>query len=93
LQVGQSVAIQGPGASVLSISGNQASRVPEILLGADAVISGLTVTDGVVNSPAPPRRWALVAASRSILDQAVDLSAPVGYLRFVHELFQFVLGN
>jgi hypothetical protein len=51
LPVGQSVAIQGPGADLLSISGNQASRVFEVLPGADAAISGLTVTEGVANAP------------------------------------------
>jgi hypothetical protein len=49
LQVGRSVAIQGPGADLLSVSGNHASRVFEILPGADAAISGLTVTGGVGN--------------------------------------------
>jgi hypothetical protein len=51
LQVSQSVAIQGPGADLVSISGNQASRVFEILPGADAAISGLTLTDGLANAP------------------------------------------
>src|SRR5262245_40320925 len=51
LRVGQSVAIQGPGANLLSISGNHASRVLEILPGAAAAISGLTVTDGLANAP------------------------------------------
>jgi hypothetical protein len=50
LRVGQSVAIQGPGAGNLSIDGNHASRVFEILPGADVTISGLAVTDGVANS-------------------------------------------
>ena len=51
LQISQSVAIQGPGADLLSVSGDHASRVFEILPGADAAISGLTVTDGVANAP------------------------------------------
>jgi hypothetical protein len=49
LRVTRGVTIQGPGADLLSISGNQASRVFEILPGAAATISGLTVTDGVAN--------------------------------------------
>src|SRR5215831_16738969 len=36
LKVGRSVTIQGPGAAALSIDGNHASRVFEILPGADA---------------------------------------------------------
>src|SRR5262249_13300138 len=51
LQVGQDVTIQGPGAGRLAISGNHASRVFEILPGADATISGLTVPGGVANGP------------------------------------------
>jgi phospholipase/lecithinase/hemolysin len=51
LRVGQSVTIQGPGAGNLSIDGNHASRVFEILPGAAATISGLTITDGVANAP------------------------------------------
>jgi hypothetical protein len=54
LRVGRSVAIQGPGANLLSISGNHASRVFEILPGAEATISGLTVTDGVGNPAGSP---------------------------------------
>jgi hypothetical protein len=49
LQVGQNVTIQGPGAGRLTISGNHASRVFEILGGADVTLSGLTVADGVAN--------------------------------------------
>jgi hypothetical protein len=51
LKVGGDVKIEGPGSANLSISGNHASRVFEILSGADAAISGLTVTDGVANAP------------------------------------------
>ncbi|MFO0836093.1 MAG: choice-of-anchor Q domain-containing protein [Phycisphaerales bacterium] len=38
--------ITGPGASVLSISGNNASRVFQIVGGANVAISGLTITNG-----------------------------------------------
>jgi hypothetical protein len=51
LRVSQSVAIQGPGADLLSISGDHASRVFEILPEVDAAISGLTVTNGLANAP------------------------------------------
>jgi hypothetical protein len=51
LRITNGVAIQGPGANLLSISGNHASRVFEVLPGADAAIAGLTVTDGVANAP------------------------------------------
>jgi hypothetical protein len=50
LPVSQSVAIQGPGADLLSISGDHASRVFEILPEADVAISGLTITDGLANA-------------------------------------------
>src|SRR5262245_52991032 len=50
LQVGQSVTIKGPGASRVAIDGNHASRVFEILSGADVTMSGLTVTGGVANA-------------------------------------------
>jgi phospholipase/lecithinase/hemolysin len=49
LQVGASVTIQGPGPDRLAISGNHASRVFEVMPGAEATISGLTVTGGVAN--------------------------------------------
>jgi hypothetical protein len=51
LKLGRDVTIEGPGSGNLSISGNHASRVFEILSGADVAISGLTVTDGVANAP------------------------------------------
>jgi hypothetical protein len=49
LQVGRSVTIQGPGADRLAVSGGHASRVFEILSGANVCLSGLTVKDGVAN--------------------------------------------
>jgi hypothetical protein len=51
LQVSRNVKIEGPGSADLSISGNHASRVFEVLSGADAAISGLTITNGVANAP------------------------------------------
>jgi hypothetical protein len=51
LQVVRGVTIEGPGSANVSISGNHASRVFEILPGANAAISGLSVTDGVANAP------------------------------------------
>jgi hypothetical protein len=56
LKVGQNVTIQGPGASQLSVSGDHASRVFEVLGGANATISGLTITGGLANAPGPWRR-------------------------------------
>jgi hypothetical protein len=50
LRVGQNVTIEGPGADSLTINGNQASRVFEVLGGADVTLSGVTVTDGVANA-------------------------------------------
>lgn len=49
LEVGKSVTIQGPGAGCLAVDGNHASRVFEILDGADLTLSGLTITDGLAN--------------------------------------------
>jgi hypothetical protein len=51
LKIARSVKVEGPGSANLSISGNHASRIFEILPGAVAAISGLTVTDGVANAP------------------------------------------
>ncbi len=45
-QTGGTLTIQGPGASLLSISGNNASGVFVIDPGASAALSGLTVTGG-----------------------------------------------
>lgn len=44
-----SLVITGPGANVLSISGNQASRIFSIDSGVKAVISGLTLTNGTTS--------------------------------------------
>ena len=46
LQITHDVRIVGPGADVIQVSGNQASRVFEVTAGTDATISGLTITDG-----------------------------------------------
>jgi hypothetical protein len=45
-----SITIDGPGASSLSISGNDASRVLQVDNGVTASISGLTITDGLVRN-------------------------------------------
>ncbi len=42
----QTIVIDGPGANLLSVSGNQASRVFQIDAGVTASISGLTITGG-----------------------------------------------
>ena len=46
LDVSQSLAIDGPGAGQLAVSGDDASRVFEINGGATVTISGLLITDG-----------------------------------------------
>jgi hypothetical protein len=51
LRVGGNVKIEGPGSDKLSISGNHATRVLELLTGADVSIQGLTITNGVANAP------------------------------------------
>jgi autotransporter-associated beta strand protein len=43
--------ITGPGAALLSVSGNNASRVLDISAGASAALSGLTITGGNVSGP------------------------------------------
>jgi hypothetical protein len=53
LQVGQGVTIQGPGAGDLAINSGHAGRVFEVLGGADATISGLTITGGLACVPGP----------------------------------------
>src|SRR5262249_5225258 len=45
-QVQRSSTIAGPGANVLSVSGNNASRVFEVFAGATASINGLTISSG-----------------------------------------------
>ncbi len=46
LDVSKSLAIDGPGADQLSVSGDDSSRVFKISQGANVSISGLTITDG-----------------------------------------------
>lgn len=46
LAVTKSLAIEGPGAASLTISGNSASRVFGVVAGATARIAGLTIVDG-----------------------------------------------
>jgi hypothetical protein len=46
LGISDDLAVQGPGANLLSVSGNQASRVFQIGAGVTASISGLTITGG-----------------------------------------------
>ena len=46
LLLSNSVTITGPGANVLAVSGNNASRVFDMTPGLNVTISGLTVTDG-----------------------------------------------
>ena len=48
LGLSKSVTIAGRGSGVLSVSGNSASRVFEVLSGANDSISGLTITGGTV---------------------------------------------
>ena len=46
LVIDKNLAIQGPGASILSVSGNNASRVFSISSGVTATLGGMTITDG-----------------------------------------------
>ncbi|MGB7068767.1 MAG: choice-of-anchor Q domain-containing protein [Pyrinomonadaceae bacterium] len=50
LVIDKSLTIQGPGANLLSISGNNASRVFSINSGVTATLEGITISDGIVHS-------------------------------------------
>ena len=50
LLVTDSVTVSGPGANVLSVSGNNASRVFEVASGQNVTISGLTITHGAASA-------------------------------------------
>src|SRR5262249_41379536 len=50
LTVANNVTIEGPGAGVISVSGNNANRVFAINAGVTATISGLTITKGSVTA-------------------------------------------
>jgi hypothetical protein len=52
LVIGTNLTITGPGANLLAINGNAASRVFDITSGIDVTISGLTITNG--NNPRYP---------------------------------------
>lgn len=53
LFIQHNVIINGPGANVLAINGANATRVFEIKAGNTVSISGLTITNGFVNTPTP----------------------------------------
>jgi hypothetical protein len=53
LALTQSLDIEGPGAGLLTVSGNNASRVFDISSGVTATIAGLTITDGLAGGTAP----------------------------------------
>jgi hypothetical protein len=46
LAIGKDLTIDGPGADVITVSGNQSSRIFEIAANVTAAISGLTIADG-----------------------------------------------
>jgi hypothetical protein len=50
LLVGKSITISGPGANILAVNGNAATRVFAISSGKTVTISGLTITNGKVVS-------------------------------------------
>src|SRR6516225_4851282 len=50
LAISHNLTITGPGAGIITVSGNNASRVLEVLPGVTAALSGLTVADGVLFS-------------------------------------------
>ena len=71
LSVAASVTINGPGASTLTIDGNNAGQIFNVVGGVTASISGLTLTDGSgdVNGDG----GAITTAGNLTLDQDVDL--------------------
>jgi hypothetical protein len=54
LLITSSVTINGPGASKLSVSGNNASRIFDITTGLNVTINGLTITHGFATGPEFP---------------------------------------
>src|SRR5262249_7205674 len=48
VSIGKNLDVEGPGAAKLTVSGNNASRVFDILGGATVTIAGLTIADGRV---------------------------------------------
>jgi hypothetical protein len=46
LGIGNDLTIQGPGADILTVSGNHVSRVFDVAAGPTALVSGLTIADG-----------------------------------------------
>jgi len=53
LFIQQSITINGPGANVLAVDGGLATRIFEIKNGFTVAISGLTISNGFVNTPTP----------------------------------------
>jgi len=48
LMINKNLAIQGPGAGIVAVSGNQQDRVFHVFAGKTVRISGLTIRDGLV---------------------------------------------
>jgi hypothetical protein len=65
LAITDSLDLQGPGASVLAVSGNNASRVFHV--SADATISGLTITGGSAESGGGIYNNAMLTMDNSVL--------------------------
>jgi hypothetical protein len=53
LDITDSLTINGPGASALTVSGNHASRVFDISAGVTVSIAGMTMTDGLADGSSP----------------------------------------
>ena len=75
LQVNTGVTIDGPGASQLSVSGNNASRVFEIASGLNVTISGLTITHG----HAPDQGGGILNDGSNLTLSGDDLSQNVAF--------------
>ena len=54
LVINKHLTIQGPGQTLLTINGNQASRIFHIVGGVNATINDLTITNGKVTNLSPP---------------------------------------
>jgi hypothetical protein len=72
----QSLAIAGPGAALLTISGNAASRLFDVGSGLTVMISGLTLTDGLATDGAGIRNTGNLTLTQDVLSGNVAQGVP-----------------
>jgi hypothetical protein len=82
LAIAKSLDIEGPGADQLTVSGNNASRVFDISVGATVTLAGMTIANGVANGSAPVNASAgggiLNLGSLTLTDDVVSYNQAVG---------------